>query len=78
MPNAAIITLVALAAAGCAVLATLLILRRRRFDVITAPADGNLQPKAPLGMTGMVSEVETIARTRRRLPGLGLAGNQRR
>ncbi|NUK07837.1 hypothetical protein HRW23_34620 [Streptomyces lunaelactis] len=56
MPNAAIITLVALAAAGCAVLATLLILRRRRFDVITAPVDGNLQPKAPLGMTGMVSE----------------------
>ncbi|MFJ1551974.1 hypothetical protein [Streptomyces sp. NPDC088246] len=55
MPNVAIISMVALAAAGCAVLATLLILRRRRLDVITGPADENLQPKAPSGMTGLVS-----------------------
>lgn len=55
MPNAAIVILVALAAASCAVLATLLILRQHRFDVITASADDNLQPKAPSGIVGMVS-----------------------
>ncbi|MEU7336109.1 MULTISPECIES: hypothetical protein [unclassified Streptomyces] len=55
MPNVAIVILVALAAASCAVLATLLILRQHRFDVITASADDNLQPKAPSGIVGMVS-----------------------
>ena len=35
-------------------LATLLIIRRRRSDAIPAPADENLQPKALSGMTGMV------------------------
>ncbi|MCF3129100.1 hypothetical protein [Streptomyces olivochromogenes] len=55
MRDAVAITLVALATAGCAVLATLLILRRRRLNIVTAPANENLQSKAPSGMTGMMS-----------------------
>ncbi|MFI5796113.1 hypothetical protein [Streptomyces sp. NPDC051677] len=55
MPNAAITTLIALTAAGCAVLATLLILRWRRFDANTAPTGEALQPKVPWDVTGMAS-----------------------